>query len=55
MSEPSDLERTCRRCGDTVVKRGWFWVRTEEASTRMATYCTPEDSLHDVDEDDDDL
>lgn len=42
----------CEKCGNEVVKVGWFWVLPSEVGGR-ATYC-PAGGHHDVDEDNDD-
>jgi hypothetical protein len=44
-------EYVCDKCGQTVVKQGWFWVLASEAGTGKATFCPGDGGLHEVDED----
>lgn len=45
----------CVKCGQEVVRRGWFWVLVTEAEQRMVTRCPGGDGInHEVEDEDDD-
>ena len=47
------VTNTCEKCGQEVVKKGWFWVLPSEVEQKMATYC-PEGGQHEVGDNDED-
>lgn len=43
-------EFTCVKCGQAIVRKGWFWVLPSEVAQRTATFC-PAGGVHDPGDD----
>ena len=48
-----DVVTECVKCGQEVVKQGWFWVLPSEAGTGRATFCL-DGGNHEVEDEDED-
>jgi hypothetical protein len=41
----------CHKCGQEIIRRGWFWCLASEADVKKVSYC-PNGGTHEVEEPD---